>query len=192
MSHIRVLICQVDEPSSDQMTELAAFDLPAPDIATLRPIIALDDLETVTHETGHAILRRVLQAQWDIIDAALVAQHRQDALPHSVIADGHEPVTVASRFTQRVPALQLSGQVCQHTGLQTHALSGNAVLPLHHGIIITRGLHLLGLLATSGTPFRLCRSLARLANPRDPSAWGDDPAQPLLTLPLLPAPLGAA
>jgi hypothetical protein len=118
MSHIRVLICQVDEPASDQMTELAAFDLPAPDIATLQPITALDDLETLTHETGHMILRRIPQAQWDIIDAALVAQHRQDALPQSVIADGHEPVTVASRFTQRVPALQLSRQVCQHTGLQ--------------------------------------------------------------------------
>ena len=136
MSHIRVLICQVDEPASDQMTELAAFDLPAPDIATLRPITALDDLETLTHETGHAILRRVLQAQWDIIDAALVAQHRQDAFPQSVIADGHEPITVASRFG----TLQLSRQVCQYTGLQTHALPGNAVLPLHRGIIITRGL----------------------------------------------------
>ena len=78
ISHIRLLVCQVDEPASDQMTELAAFDLPAPDIATPQPITALDDLETVTHETGHAILRRVLQAQWDIIDAALVAQHRHD------------------------------------------------------------------------------------------------------------------
>jgi hypothetical protein len=136
MSHIRVLICQVDEPASEQMTELAAFDLPAPDTATLQPITALDDLETLTHETGHLILRRVLQAQWDIIDTALVAQHRRDALPQSVIADGHEPVTVASRFG----TLQLSRQVCQHTELQTHALPGNAVLPLHHGIIITRGL----------------------------------------------------
>src|SRR3712207_1774359 len=98
MSHIRVLICQVDQPASDQMTELAAFDLPAPDIATLQPITALDDLETVTYQTGHAILRRLLQAQWDIIDAALVGEHRQDLLPHSVIADGHEPITVASRF----------------------------------------------------------------------------------------------
>src|SRR5262245_48774611 len=135
MSHFRVLICQVDEPASDQMMELAAFDLPAPDIATLRPITALDDLETLTHETGHLILPRVLQAQLDIIDAALVAQHRQDALPQSVIADGHEPVTVASRFG----TLLLSRQVCQHTQLQIHTLPANAVLPLHHGIIITRG-----------------------------------------------------
>jgi hypothetical protein len=155
MSHIRVLICQVDEPASDQMTELATFDLSAPDIATLQPITALDDLETLTHETGHIILRRVLQAQWDIIDAALVAQHRQDALSHSVIADGHEPITVASRFG----TLQLSRQVCQHTQLQTHALPGNAVLPLHHGIIITRGLQEWACLLPQELPFA---SVARL------------------------------
>jgi hypothetical protein len=90
------------------MTELAAFDLPAPDIATLQPITALDDLETLTHKTGHSILRRVLQALSDTIDAALVAQHCQDALPQSVIADRHEPVTVASRFD----TLQVSCHVC--------------------------------------------------------------------------------
>jgi len=33
MSHIRVLICRVDDPASDQMTELAAFDLPGPNPA---------------------------------------------------------------------------------------------------------------------------------------------------------------
>ncbi len=37
MSHIRVLICRVDDTASDQMTELAAFELPAPDIAACNP-----------------------------------------------------------------------------------------------------------------------------------------------------------
>ncbi len=37
MSHIRVLICRVDDPSSETMTELAAFDLPAPDVTALQP-----------------------------------------------------------------------------------------------------------------------------------------------------------
>jgi len=64
MSHIRVLICRVDDPASDQMTELAAFDLPQTDLTTLKPETALDDLETTTHTTGNAILQRVLQAQW--------------------------------------------------------------------------------------------------------------------------------
>src|SRR3712207_2607705 len=46
MSHIRVLICRVDDPASDQMTELAAFDLPATDVSTLQPETALDALQT--------------------------------------------------------------------------------------------------------------------------------------------------
>ena len=81
MSHIRVLICRVDDPAADQMTELAAFDLPATDVATLRPETALDELATTTHETGNAILRRTLQAQWDLIDAELTEQHRQAFSP---------------------------------------------------------------------------------------------------------------
>ncbi len=81
MSHIRVLICRVDDPSSDQMTELAAFDLPAPDPAALQPNTTLDDLEVTTHQTGNAILRRVLQAQWETLDATLVEQHRQHFSP---------------------------------------------------------------------------------------------------------------
>ncbi len=60
MSHIRVLICRVDDPATET---------------------ALDDLETTTQATGNAILKRVLQAQWDTIDATLVEQHRQRFSP---------------------------------------------------------------------------------------------------------------
>ena len=81
MSHIRVLICRVDDPASDQMTELAAFDLPATDVSALQPETALDNLETTTQETGNAILRRTFQAQWDLIDADLTDQHRQAFSP---------------------------------------------------------------------------------------------------------------
>ncbi len=81
MSHVRVLICRVDDPASDQMTELAAFDLPTTDVSALHPETALDALETTTQETGTAILRRTLQAQWDLIDAELTDQHRQAFSP---------------------------------------------------------------------------------------------------------------
>ena len=81
MSHIRVLICRVDDPTSDQLTELAAFDFPAAAVAALQPETALDDLETTTYTTGNTILRRVLQAQWETIDASLVDQHRQAFSP---------------------------------------------------------------------------------------------------------------
>ncbi len=35
MSHIRVLICHVDDPTSEQITELAAFDLPSADVSAV-------------------------------------------------------------------------------------------------------------------------------------------------------------
>src|SRR5262245_25994659 len=53
-----------------------------------------------------------------------------------VHADGHESVTAASRFG----TLKLSRQVCQHADSQPHVMPGNAVLPPHNGMIITRGL----------------------------------------------------
>jgi hypothetical protein len=159
MSHIRVLICRVDDPDSDQMTELAAFDFPAADGSTLQPETALDELETSTQETGNAILRRVLQAQWDSIVTELTEHHRQQFFPQPVHGDGHESVTVASRFTQRVPALTLSRQLCSDPLAQSHVMPGNAALPPHHGIIITRGLQKWVCLLPQELPFA---SVARL------------------------------
>ena len=77
MGHIRVLVCEVDDETPDTMRELAAFDLPPTDVSALQPETALDALETTTQETGTAILRRTLQAQWDLIDAELTERHRQ-------------------------------------------------------------------------------------------------------------------
>jgi hypothetical protein len=81
MRRIRVLICSVDEQTPDEMTELACFDLPAIDVTTLQPETALHQLETTTHETGNAILRHLLQTQWETIDTALAEQHRQRFSP---------------------------------------------------------------------------------------------------------------
>ncbi len=84
MRHIRVLVCQVDDETPDLMSELACFDLATPDVASLRPETALDAVEAVTQETGNAILRRLLHAQWDQIDAALVARHCAQVAPAAV------------------------------------------------------------------------------------------------------------
>ncbi len=81
MRRIRVLICSVDEATPDEMTELAAFDLPATDVTGLQPETALDDLETTTQAKGNAILRRMLQAQRETIDAQLTEDHRQRFSP---------------------------------------------------------------------------------------------------------------
>ncbi len=72
-----------------------------------------------------------------------------------VHADGHEPVTIASRFG----TLTLSRQICSHPQTQTHEMPGNAVLPPHNGIIITRGLQEWACLLPQELPFG---SVARL------------------------------
>lgn len=118
MRRIRVLICSIEEDMPEEMTELASFDLPATDVTALHPETALDELETTTHETGNAILRRVLQAQWDLIDARLTELHRQRFPAEQVTADGHAPITVASR----IGTLELKRQVCSHADTQTHVM----------------------------------------------------------------------
>jgi len=72
-----------------------------------------------------------------------------------VHADGHEPVSVASRFG----TLTLSRQICSHPQTQTHVMPGNAALPAHHGIIITRSLQEWACLLPQELPFA---SVARL------------------------------
>ncbi len=136
MRHVRVLVCQVDDCTPDLMNELACFDLATPDGAALQPETTLDALETTTQEIGTAILRHLLHAQWAEIDAALVAQHCAQVAPARIQQDGQETVTVASRFG----LLHLARQVCVDPRTQSHTLPGNAVLPPHGGMIITRGL----------------------------------------------------
>ena len=163
MRLIRVLICSVEEETPDEMSELACFDLPATDVTTLQPATALDDLETTTHETGNAILRHVLQAQWDLIDARLTELHRQRSPAEQVTADGHEHVTVASRFG----TLELARHVCFHPATQTHVLPGNAVLPPPPGMLITRGLQEWACLLPQELPFA---PVARLLGWQTPEA----------------------
>jgi len=80
MRRIQVVIQEVDDATVEPK-QLATFDLPQADLASLRPETALDDLEATTHQTGNAILRRTLQAQWDVVDAALAEQYRQRLSP---------------------------------------------------------------------------------------------------------------
>jgi hypothetical protein len=53
----------------------------------------------------------------------------------------------------------LSRQICSHSQTQTHVMPGNAALPAHHGIIITRGLQEWACLLPQELPFV---SVARL------------------------------
>ena len=77
MRHLQVVICEVDDQTPDHRRELARFDLPPTEVAALQPATALDTLEQTTFETGNAILRGLLHAHWNAVDAELVAQYRQ-------------------------------------------------------------------------------------------------------------------
>ena len=112
MRHLRVFICGCDDLTADLLTELAAVEVPLPDVTTLQPTTALDDLETTIFTVGQAILRRLLQAAWEALDAGLAAAYRQQHPAEAVTADGHEPLTVASRFGR----LHLNRQVLCHGG----------------------------------------------------------------------------
>jgi hypothetical protein len=81
MSQIRILICRVDENDSNNMTEIASYDLPEMDIQTLNPEVALDEAEATLHKQGQSILQRALQAQFEEVDRDLVEAYRQDFSP---------------------------------------------------------------------------------------------------------------
>ena len=72
-AHIRVLICRVDD--EDEMTEVAAFELANSVEVRREAAHALDDLEARAQRTGNAILRRLLHAQWELIDSDLADQY---------------------------------------------------------------------------------------------------------------------
>ena len=60
-----------------------------------------------------------------------------------------ETLTVASRFG----TLHLRRQVCAHTDGRPHVMPGNALLPAHQGIVITRGLQEQACLLPQDVPF---------------------------------------
>ena len=81
MRRIQVLIREVDDEQPDATRERATFDLPATDVASLPPGTPLDHLEATTHTIGTTILRRTLEAQWEVVDATLAEQYRQGFSP---------------------------------------------------------------------------------------------------------------
>jgi hypothetical protein len=70
MSHLRVLICRVEE-TDEQLTELDRLDLPPgrPEIG-----VVLDTLEAQVATVGQRLLGQLVDLQWAEIDAQLVAR----------------------------------------------------------------------------------------------------------------------
>jgi hypothetical protein len=84
MSHLRVLICRVDdEQHPEQMTELQRIDLPAVDPQQLTPETAVDALEAQSLATGQEVTRRLLGQQWQEVDQQLAAEAQRLSPPGS-------------------------------------------------------------------------------------------------------------
>lgn len=81
MSHLRIIICRVEDENKEQMTELASFDLAEEEVTKLKRETALDGLERTTQTVGQAILRELLKQQWAEIDQQLVKQYQQEFSP---------------------------------------------------------------------------------------------------------------
>lgn len=82
MSHLRVLICRVDdEANADQMTELHSFDLPAVAPEQMEPETGLDEMETEILTVGQEVMRHLLRSQWEAVDRLLVEQYQEHFSP---------------------------------------------------------------------------------------------------------------
>ncbi len=149
MPQLCVLICQRDDQASSTLTELARFDLPSSDPATVQRATTLDELETSTLTTGMLILRRRFQLAWLQLDAALVTRYRAEHPGVALPLDGSEPLTVVSRFG----TVLLRRQVLADSARRTHVLPGTAALPAHEGVVTTRGLQEWACLLPQELPF---------------------------------------
>jgi len=158
MSHLRVQICRVED-AEDQMTELASMDIPH--VLTCGWANPLDTLEAQAAKVGPRLLGRLCELQWEVVDAEAVARYSAGSAPGSVRADGYETLLAASRFG----TLHLRRQVRAHHDGRPHTMPGNALLPTHHGLLITRGLQELACLLPQEVPF----ATAALSWPLSPS-----------------------
>ncbi|MDB5058925.1 MAG: hypothetical protein JWO59_2397 [Chloroflexi bacterium] len=131
------------------MNELAAFDLPESDPAALAAGTALDPLETATIETGQAMLRAALQAQWAVVDAQCVAMYCRQVPPGQLRRDRHRPITVASRLG----TLQLRRQMLSHWDSGVRVRPGDQALPIRRGMVISRSLREWACLLTQDVSF---------------------------------------
>jgi hypothetical protein len=84
MSHLRVMICRVDdEAEPDRMTELHSIDLPGVEPGQMQPETALDGLETEVLTVGHEVMRHLLKSEWAEVDRLLVEAYQRRFPPGS-------------------------------------------------------------------------------------------------------------
>jgi hypothetical protein len=78
MSRWCVLICRrEDEQQPEQLTEVHRIELPGPDVARLAAEGALDQLEADASAVGQAVIRSLIEQQWEEVDAQATAAHER-------------------------------------------------------------------------------------------------------------------
>jgi len=108
MSQIRILICQVDENDSNNMTEIASYDLPEMEIQTFNPEVALDEAEASWFQQKFGRSAPIWLTRYDDyreVGGVLLAHHwsrsmstpppRTLQLYFNIAINGAEPDTVA-------------------------------------------------------------------------------------------------
>jgi len=118
-----------------------------------------------THHAGQVVLRRVMQAQWEATDAAAVATHRHLSSLRTWQGDGTDELEVASRFGR----LTVRRQMLEYGRTGQHVTPGNVVVPLHGGIVITRGLQEVACLLPDTLPFVTAERLLGWQNQAAPA-----------------------
>jgi hypothetical protein len=81
MKQLRLILCEVVDQDPDKMRELACFDVPNTPVDALCPQTAVDTLEQQTFEIGNSLLKKLMQAQWEQVDAQLTQKARRDFPP---------------------------------------------------------------------------------------------------------------
>ena len=77
MSHLRLILCRVEDDQPDKTTEIAAVDLPETKLDDFTKETCLDILEERTLQAGHALMRPLFEAQWNEVDTRLADVERR-------------------------------------------------------------------------------------------------------------------
>ena len=150
MGHLCLSISWVeDETPESPLSELSRIPIPALELNEESLSETLGALEQQTITLGQEVMRNLLCLHWDILDQQLVDEYCNQFEPDVIERDGYASQKIACRLG----ILHLQRQVCFNSQSGKHLMPGNALLPEHHGTIITRTLQEWACLFPQDLPF---------------------------------------
>ena len=150
MGHLCLTISWVeDETPESPLSELSRIPIPALELNEESLSETLGALEQQTITLGQEVMRNLLCLHWDILEQQLVDEYCNQFEPDVIERDGYASQKIACRLG----ILHLQRQVCFNSQSGKHLMPGNALLPEHHGTIITRTLQEWACLFPQDLPF---------------------------------------